>query len=227
MHCITPPRLPPVETLLHAARDLLKNRLLPALSAPGKRTRPPGDTPTPRTRRYALCSPRLCASLQRVLPGYGLMQHRTVEGTWYRVGSLTIRLTDSVVSLYAGTKTAVPLGLLTLIAAADPVLPDYSLILSENGEMVKRYLDYLTNNLHLSHIVAITYLVLISEISEHPAGVSRTDLAAMFPAPGQFRIDCQELSKNNLISITGDQITLTPTGTRIAYLLINHWSRGA
>ena len=224
MHCITMPRLPPINTLIHSARVVLKNYIL---SAAGKRTQHPHHTPkSARKLRYALCSPRLCASLGRILPTYGLIQTTTSEGTWFRIGSLTIRLTDRVVSLYAGTKAAVPLGLLTLIAAEDPLLSNNPLIVPENGDRIKKCLDYLTDHLHLPYTAAIAFMVIIPKQSESP-GVSLTDLAASLPNPARFHADCQALVTNNLISITGDQITLTPAGTRIAHSLISRWFRRA
>ena len=227
MSCITLPRLPPVHTLVHSGRAVLKNRIMPALSAPGKRIRrkPTGHA---RTRRYTLCSPRLCAALQRVLPTYGLIQTTTPDGTWFRIDSLTIRLTDSVVSLYAGTKTAVHLGLLTLIAAADTVLPDDSLIVPEHGDQMKKCLDYLTNQLCLPFTAALAFLIIIPEQADHPEnGVSLSDLAPALLNPDRFRADCTALVTHKLISITDDQITLTSKGTRTAHYLINRWYRRA
>ena len=183
--------------------------------------------------QYVIRSPDLRASLARVFPIWGLPGIKTQDETWHTTGNLTIRLTDAAVYLCAEKPDTVPLALLSLIAARDPLLPESEneTPIPRNQEGITRLLNYLTNCLGIPKMAAIVFMAVVPQWSDNPdAGVNVTDLAAHLSQPADLtwvRKDCRILHEEGLIRLTDDQIYLTPAGTRIARTLINRWFRGA
>lgn len=206
----------------------------PGRKKPTKIPRKNHTAPKPEDHlQYVIRSPDLRDSLVRVFPIWGLPGIKTQDETWHTTGNLTIRLTDAAVYLYAEKPDTVPLALLSLIAARDPLLPESEneRPIPRNQEGITRLLNYLTNCLGIPKMAAIVFLAVVPQWSENPdAGVNVTDLAAQFPQPvdpTRFRTDCRTLYEEGLIRLTDDQIYLTPAGIRVARTLIDRWFRGA